>query len=369
VDTITIRTSERSTFKRCPQKWYWTYVEQLKPIRVSNALWFGTAVHVALAEWYKRGKARGPMPSETFVKSLDEDRSIIIADEDDQLKFTDAKELGVAMLDNYLDVYNKDPDWDVIATEMTFQVMIKHPAGFMIRYVGTWDGVYRDRRTGEIWLMEHKTASIIDTAHLPLDDQAGSYWAVAEEILRKKGSLKPGQHISGIMYNFLKKARKDDRDVNAEGFVTNKPQKKHYAAAFTAAGVPVSEAEIRKMLIVELQSIADRNGIAVYGDISKEQPAELLVREAVYRSHAERKTQIDRIKAEARYMYGIRKGDPNYPLYKTPMQWGPLACQRCEFFQICQLNEAGDSMELEMKESMYNRWEPYGEHEQQQKSA
>jgi PD-(D/E)XK nuclease superfamily len=369
MDTITIRTSERATFKRCPQKWYWSYVEQLKPYNVANALWFGTAVHEALADWYKRGKARGPLPSVTFSKVLDEDRSIPVDDPDDQIVYQDARELGMAMLDNYIEVYKRDPNWAVIATEMTFEVMIKHPAGFMIRYVGTWDGVYKDLTTNEIWLMEHKTASVIDTAHLPLDDQAGSYWAVAEEILRKKGVLRPGQHIAGIMYNFLKKSRKDDRPINAEGFVTNKPLKKHYAAAFEAAGVSASEYSVSKMVIAELQFVADRNGIEVFGDPSKEQPAELLVREAVYRSHAERKTQIERIKAEAIYMHGIRNGDPAYPVYKTVMQWGPVACARCEFFQICQLNEAGDAMEEEMKEALYYKWEPYAAHEIEKKSA
>ena len=115
--------------------------------------------------------------------------------------------------------------------------------------------------------------------------------------------------------------------------------------------------------------MAQEYEITVYGEPSAEQPAELLVREAVYRSQGERKKQIQRIRDEALYIRGMRNHDPAYPIIKSVEQFGPLACPRCPFFQVCQLNEAGDSMEDEMKLAMYKHWEPYSEHELEKKVA
>jgi hypothetical protein len=378
METITIRTSERTTLGRCPQRWAFGYMDELAPLDVAQPLWFGTAVHESLAQWYQKGTKRGIHPAKFFADYIEREniRSVAVRTEydEDLVKYEDAIELGIAMLENYVNHYGKDPNWDVIATEFTFHIYIKHPAGFRIRYVGTWDGVFIDKRTGEIWLMEHKTAASIDTSHLRLDNQAGSYWAVAEEVLRKKGILKDGMHIAGIMYNFLKKARRDDRPVNPDtGLTTNKPQKKHYAAALTREtgreSDPTSHKFWEKLTIAELESLAQEYEITVYGEPSAEQPAELLVREAVYRSQGERKKQIQRIRDEALYIRGMRNHDPAYPIIKSVEQFGPLACPRCPFFQVCQLNEAGDSMEDEMKLAMYKHWEPYSEHELEKKVA
>src|SRR5690349_22689846 len=65
---IIIRNSERNTLKRCPQRWWWAWRQGLRPIgEISDALWFGTGVHLALAEWYcGPGLKRGRHPAETF---------------------------------------------------------------------------------------------------------------------------------------------------------------------------------------------------------------------------------------------------------------------------------------------------------------
>src|SRR3546814_7851105 len=130
------------------------------------------------------------------------------------------------MMEGYVDRYGEDDHWDVIATEQTFNLLISDPRvarlpsgklKALIRYVGTFDGVYRDTGTGEIFLMEHKTAAGISTAHLPLDDQAGSYWYVATRVLRKQGLIGPRESIAGIMYNFMRKGLPDDRPTNERG--------------------------------------------------------------------------------------------------------------------------------------------------------
>lgn len=327
-----LRTSERGTFKECPLKWQWGINEGLAAKRDSNPLWFGQGVHISLAEWYLPGQARGEHPADTWEKFVaDEERYIPTEYDEDGRKFVEAKELGVAMLEGYVEKYGDDEQWDVIATEQTFQLLIADPRiarmpgdklKALIKYVGTFDGVYRDLATGEIKLMEHKTAASISLDHLPLDDQAGSYWYVATRVLRKQGLIGPRESIAGIEYNFLRKALPDDRPKNDKGEALNKN-----------------------------------------GSVSKQQPAPLFVRETNWRSSDERAIMEKRIQAEALHMEAFRSG--LLPMYKRPTR---DCAWRCEFYKMCQLDEAGADVE-EYKDAVYKRRDPYGDHRQNRKSA
>lgn len=328
-----LRTSERGSFKECPLKWHWSTNEGLAAKRDSNPLWFGQGVHLALAEWYQKGSARGPHPADTWEDFCkDEERYIPTEYDEDERKYVEAKALGEAMLEGYVELYGDDDHWDVIATEQTFNLLISDPRytpppggklRALVKYVGTFDGVYRDLGTGEIFLMEHKTAAGISLDHLPLDDQAGSYWYVATRVLRRQGLIGPRESISGIMYNFLKKALPDDRPKNSRGEALNK------------------------------------DGVTV----SKRQPGPNFVREPVWRSAGERKIMERRIQSEALHMAAFRDG--TLPLYKRPTRdcsW------RCEFYKMCQLDEAGADVE-EYKEAVYRKRDPYGDHRENRKSA
>lgn len=361
--TITVRTSERTTFKRCPQRWWWSHVENLESLRGKPALMFGSAVHEALAEWYGMGLNRGAHPAETIVMHLDEVRNVYVRDEESEGEWTDARELGVQMMNRYVDFYGTDPTWDVIATEQTFQVWIPHPKrpGRWLRYVGTADGVYRDLETGEIKLMEHKTTASISTRHLPLDDQAGSYWAIMNSKLRKMGVLKARESISGIEYNFLRKALNDPRPRNDLGQFTNKPLKQHYIDAIYQDDVTeYGEPALGKMKIEELASVADRRGLVVYGEVSASQPPPYFERFNVYRSVNERKTMIQRIQNEGLHMQAFRDGV--LPLYKTPSQSGYMACTGCDFFRLCQMHEQGDEFLEDYKAAEFKTRDPYADH-------
>lgn len=327
-----LRTSERGTFKRCPQAWDWGNNQGLAAKRDSNPLWFGQGIHIALAEWYQKGAARGPHPADTWEDfCADEERFIPTEYDEDERKYVDAKELGIAMMEGYVEHYGDDEQWDVIATEQTFRLLIADPRQLrapgeklkaLVRYVGTFDGVYRDTDTGEIFLMEHKTAAGIQTEHLPLDDQAGSYWMAAGRVLRKQGLIGPKEHIAGITYNFMRKALPDDRPKNAKGEALNKD-----------------------------------------GSVSKRQSPANFLREVTWRSAEERATMERRIQAEALHMEAFRKG--LLPMYKRPSR----DCQwMCEFYKMCLLDEAGADVE-EYKEAVYRKRDPYADHRENRKSA
>ncbi len=322
---VIIRNSERAAFKRCQQRWVWAFRKGLSPKAVDTKLWFGEGIHLGLAQWYLPGTLRGEHPAKTWAKFVrDEER--YIKDNNgliDDYKWIDARDLGIAMLFNYTDTYGDDLNWYVIATEQTFQVRGKTDKGVVFYITGTFDGVYRDEETGKFWLMEHKTAAgMPDTGYLDMDDQASTYFAVAEIVLKNKGIMAKDDHLDGIMYNFLRKSLPDDRPKNEQGKALNKD-----------------------------------------GSVSKVQPGPLFMRHEAWRSTGHRMMTLQHLKDEVDQMQAIRDGvlKPT----KTPTKdcrWD------CPFYQMCQLHESGDDW-VDFRDAMFNISDPYADHRLDLKSA
>ena len=366
---VNVRTSERRSFKRCPLAWSWRYVEEITTLRPKNALWLGGIVHQALATWYLPGLERGPHPVETAMALMKEHRDVYVKTDEDDIIWVDSKDLVSDMLDHYVDTYGLDEKWFVLATEQDFSVLMKGRGDYKIRYLGTIDGAYRDLETGMICAMEHKTeAQSRDRAYLNLDDQGGSYWTFMHYILTNNGLIGKGDQIDGITYNFLRKALRDTRPQNEKGYYTNQPTKQHYVDAllnhFSQDEQPEIMAELVKDLpkakVDALQEMAKTQGLTVLGEASKSQPSPFFERKSVFRTPQERRFMLDRIRDNVTYMEAIRRGDPMYPILKNPT----MDCSFCEFFQLCQLHEQGDTVEVEnMKLTMFKKESPYLAHE------
>lgn len=363
-----IRTSERTTFKRCVQRWQWSYREGLKPQGPPNRnLWFGTGIHLALAEWYGTGVNRLVHPLETWEEyctgEMHQLRAYFDRGDGIESEWMDACELGKIILAEYLKEYGDDEQWDFIAVERSGNLRVRGPSGDLIaRYAYTYDGVYRDLSDGRIKLLETKTAATITTAHLTLDDQAGSYWATASAELRKTGHLGDKDRIAGVNYNFLRKALPDDRPRDpATGERCNKPTKDHNIAALEAYGrTGLTGPALRKLKADELSGLVAEHGLTVRGEISASQPTPNFLRHMVPRTSRERNTQIRRIGAEAAHMQVFRDG--TLTPTKTPRSTGHDACHYgCEFFLMCELQEAGADWE-QYRDAMYRVADPYADH-------
>lgn len=368
MNTPILRTSERKAFKRCGQRWWWSYREGLRKVgSEATPLWFGTGVHLALAEWYIPGLKRGIHPAETFAKFAGdalhsiktEDKN---ASEDRIVEYEDGTSLGIMLMEEYVKYWGTDQGWDFIQAEQTFSLDVPWPTddrqqiyvvdeqtGLLVVYKGTYDGVYRDLVDGRIKLLETKTAKAISTGHLSLDDQAGSYWAVATHTLREAGKIGPLDRISDITYNFIRKAKPDERPRDAQGYACNKPTKVDYA---TALGLE----HVAKVSLAELEKMAVGRGLKVLGERSKVQPSPIFQREEIGRTAAERKSQLRRIQDEAVAMQAHR--DKLLPLTKNPTRdcnWD------CSFFQMCELQERGGNWQ-EYKKVAYRVEDPYKDH-------
>lgn len=348
---VHVRNSERGTLDKCPQRWWWAWREGLQPKETAKPLWFGTGIHLALAHYYGPGKKRRKDFIDVWREYADEEAEYVRINVGglDEDVWVEARELGESMLTQYVKEYRGDKHWDVIATEQSFEVTIPYLNGdghFILN--GTFDGVYRDTRDGKIKLMEHKTAASISVGHLPMDNQAGTYWMVAQTVGRDQGWLDKRQNIHEITYNFLRKALPDDRPRNAQGYVTNKPQKAHYAAALGLEG--------KLPTLPVLEAMAQERGLVVLGDPSKRQPPPLFMRHPVRKSPAMRKSQLLRLQAEFERMRMYVDG--RLVVTKSPNR---DTCGFCPFKDMCELHENLAGWE-EFRDALFRPTDPYADH-------
>lgn len=342
-DAPLIRTSERSSFKGCRWSWERNYVDNLQPIRTAPALRFGSLIHKALELRYPPGVRRGPKPAETFEKlylaeqAEAEEKWGTFADDE----WIDALELGVSMMESFINEYGRDEEWQVIASERTFRVPVPYPAhpsgegfanlngeqvaeqGVLFYYVGTMDGVWRNRMDKGVRIIDWKTTKGDPTKvkQLMMDDQATAYWTWGVDSLIADGILKPKdqQALDGMLYTYLRKGKPDPRPTNADGYCLNKD-----------------------------------------GTVSKSQPSPLFHRELVYRSEANRERARERASAEAIEMAAVRQG--RMAVYKTPGSGPQSHCNWCGYRDLCELHESGADWEG-LRDVTMTQWDPYGDHE------
>ena len=374
---VHIRNSERGTLDRCPQQWWWSWREGLRPKETPKPLWFGTAIHEALADYYRPGIKRSKDYVDKFRESAEMEAEYIRTNVGglDEDVWVEARDLGEIMLLEYVKNYGGDKHWNVIATEQDFQVTIPYvgKSGFrspiidaiLERYGesfilnGTFDGVYFDERDKKFKLMEHKTAASISIGHLTMDNQAGTYWLVAQTVGRSQGWLPPKGNISEITYNFLRKAVPDTRPRDPQGYCTNKPTKEHYVSALMADGVEfprTAKGVIKAPLVVELEQMAIERGLEVIGDRSKSQPPPLFERYPVRKRPSQRATQLRRLQAEVIKMHAYVDGF--LEVTKSPSR---DTCPMCPFREMCELHESGAGW-TEFRDAMYRATDPYEAH-------
>lgn len=340
-----LRNSERAAFKRCQAQWNWAWNYGpdgigLTPIfEPQGARWFGSMLHIALAEWYtppmKDGKrasgfVRGKDPRETWEELCKEAYANIRTTEyaeDTEQEWATAKELGAVMLAGYLAEYGIDEAWEVLMPEQRFDAKIpfnnrqkkmlessdnrmnlstrlrfNSSGGFITRLVGTFDMPIRDHSVaGEpIKIVDHKSTGKKESiAHLTKDDQIGTYISTATGFLRKAKLIEASEAVTGVIFNYLRKSKpKDDRPQNEKGQFLNKD-----------------------------------------GSVSKNQGVPLFWREEIPRNKANRIRQVVRIADDAEAIGAVRSGA--LPVLKNPGEH----CAWCDFKELCDVDEDGGDVE------------------------
>ena len=321
-----LRTSERSTMKSCEWRWDLEYNQLLKPHVSMPALRFGTLIHQALAAYYIPGRKRGQNPADAFELFYHKEQAYVqekFGFKDEEGTWVNALELGIAMMNNYLDEYGSDDRWEVLVTEQPFQVIVPKPDGTpWFLYVGVMDGVWRDLRTKQLWIPDHKSTDGIGDkkfTHLVLDDQAGSYWSFGVDWLVANELLKRNQKLNGMLYNFLRKSTPDERQ---------------------------SKIIRGKRVYLNLD-----------GTPSKKQPSPYFLRLPIFRDEYD-KNQV-RLRATVDYARIERFRSGDLPITKTP---GMFTCPSCWARDACELHETGADYESFLRETT-RQWDPYDSHE------
>lgn len=365
-----LRTSERGTFKRCQWKWWLEFHELAKPKVDVPPLRFGGLIHEALGLYYKPGIRRGPHPARTFEIIYERDLTTAAGEtknyskpEIDQI-WSEHRDLGLDMLNGYINQYGADDEWRVIVTEHPFRAIVNHPVRNTpwFWYVGILDGLWENRSTKRRVIPEHKTTKAINLVGLQLDDQATAYYTWGFDALINARLIGPKEKLDGILFNFLRKAKDPVADVDPEGFVRNKPKKQHYVEAFKR-----SRGFNPKWKLEQMEAYAKRRKIVVHGDISKRQPTPRFMRVPVYREWYERESARLRVLAEYENIERLRRdsngpGSHRIPPVTAMKAADKMICAGCWALDICELHEIGQDWR-ELAASTTRNWDPYAAHE------
>lgn len=187
--------SSLNCFQQCHRKYKLRYLDGIVPIRKSNALEFGSAMHIALEKYWNYVNA-----TQTFLANdadvgacdLRFDATDILKDKVEAAKLTG---LLVGYIKEY---YDEDVrTWEVIDIEREFKVRV-----FGNDIVGKADGIVMNKNTGKCYILEHKTASLVDESYVDqkaIDSQTMLYAACLQDIM--------GITISGAIHDILTKQK------------------------------------------------------------------------------------------------------------------------------------------------------------------
>ena len=191
-----------SKFRNCRKACEWRYLKELVPLDRDHNLHFGAAIHECLELWHRHRDL------DRVLEHIDTLYPERMGDEKQRADW----HLATAMMKAYAARYPEE-DFEVVALEKTFEGNIVNPAtGASSRsftLAGKVDGIVK--KDGQYFLLEHKTASLVDSGYLERlwgDFQIQLYCWYIEQTL--------GWRISGIVYNILAKAKLRQKQGEAE---------------------------------------------------------------------------------------------------------------------------------------------------------
>ncbi len=233
--------SALNTFRNCPRKYRLRYVDALRRPQAPEALAFGSVIHNALERWYTTSD--GPTRLHAVLDYIDEqypERA-----HDPGVRHT--WHLARAMFEGYAARHPDDP-FEIVEIEKEFTAEIRNPdtgrASQTFVIAGKADGIVR--LDGDLYLLEHKTASTITSDYLDrlwTDTQIALYSHYLREL---------GYPIVGVIYNVLLKTRLKQREGETQA---EYEQRRAGLAAKNKSGrstakrqVPESDTEFRARL-------------------------------------------------------------------------------------------------------------------------
>lgn len=192
--------SSLECFKTCRRKYKLRYKDGIVPKIKSSALEFGSAMHLALEQYFKLISSNQTFGN-TDIESISEEILTSIGNTVDLLKLDIIEKAKLmSLMSGYIKKWFEHDysEFEVIAVEKEFSI----PNSPLSTFVGKVDGLVKLKSTGEYFLVEHKTASIVDQSYRDqkkIDSQTMTYAIFLEQQL--------GIKVSGCIHDILTKQK------------------------------------------------------------------------------------------------------------------------------------------------------------------
>ena len=188
-----ISQSEMYALLRCKKQWAYSYVEGLEPVGTPDYLTKGSFVHALMAKFLE--SLQSGKEFNFGEESLNIQREAILNDEPTVDEPT--RQAVVEQLERFWKEVGTD-GFEVVAVEEEFYVNmgVYHDANTVAPLHGIIDAVVRDSNTGDLWIIEHKTASRAWSTQQFESSYQGKLYCDAWERLT-------GERPIGIQYNFF----------------------------------------------------------------------------------------------------------------------------------------------------------------------
>lgn len=217
IQTITASYSEIDTFRQCPLKWHLAYRQRWsKPAREGGPLARGLLWHQVMDVHYSTLKAAthptvGSALTRSEVKMMERNILAICRKAVDPLlsdpesgEQTEDQELIQWMYEGYVQAYGADPGWEILEVEVKIVVPLYFKRLTRFRLKTKIDLIVRDRDTGDVWIIDHKTGgNLPGQMDLDLDDQFGLY----EIAWNRQRHIRGERLILGTIHNAARTQR------------------------------------------------------------------------------------------------------------------------------------------------------------------
>ena len=181
-DPIVVSYSELDTFRQCPLKHHLGYkLRYRKPNVEGSALSRGSLWHEVLEIHYRELAAR------QSTRALSRAKKQVARHLTDPVtgERTEQQELIWWMYLGHVEAYGADEQWEILEVEYPFEVGLVEAEGDKpeIRFKGKMDLLVRDRATGKVWIVDHKSGAELPSAKvIDIDDQFGLYLAATRTL-------------------------------------------------------------------------------------------------------------------------------------------------------------------------------------------
>lgn len=192
-------------FLQCERKYQYQFIDHLAPRKYQSALEFGTIGHKFLERFYKTTE----FSINSFIEELKNKSDYSNFDADSMQKYVLDIFVLSGMIKAYIEYYKLDKnEWDILYVEEDFTLGHYDGEAGNPGFYGKPDLVVREKKTGRIYVIDHKFYSRISDSllkKLPMDYQLHSYIKMVNIALEKSGS---NDKVYGAIYNIIQKSGK-----------------------------------------------------------------------------------------------------------------------------------------------------------------